>query len=156
MLGCPDSPLEPEDATKPILFSPEAPGYRLTLADVLDWQSTTKLDKLSSAQLAPAHQAAGHLVRRCEEKDAFKGFKPKDKRTIVGDKRRADAERAANRPRRRPQVFQAFPPGYSEDRQLAIVHVAFPWSIDSGTATYMLARKQGNWVVVISIFVYFS
>jgi hypothetical protein len=155
LLACPDSPLEPEDTIKQILFSPESPGYRPTLADVLARGSTNKWDKLSPAELAHAQQAADHLVRRSQEKDAFKGFKPKDKRIIVWDNRRAEAGRDADRRRLRPQVFQAFPPGYSKDAQLAMVHLNFPWSVHSGTGTYVLARKQGGWVVIIRIFVYF-
>jgi hypothetical protein len=141
--------------TTEVLFSPDAPRHRPTHDDVFARGRTNKWDQLPPAQLSLARQAADDLIRRSEEKDAFKAFKPKDKRIIVWDKRRAEAERDSHGRYSRPQVFRAFPPGYSKDAQLAMLHLNFPWSVHAGTATYVLARKQGEWVIVTRVFVYF-
>jgi hypothetical protein len=94
LLTWPDSPLEPRHETrKQILFSPEAPGYRPRLEEILDRQDAKEWNKLSPVQLGLAREAAEDLVRRLKEKDALKGFRPKDKRIVIWDKRGADGKR---------------------------------------------------------------
>jgi hypothetical protein len=48
------------------------------------------------------------------------------------------------------QVFQATPPGYSKDGQVAAVYLRFPWSggRHSGLALYVLERQIGEWKVI--------
>lgn len=158
LLTWPDSPLESHETTKRILFSQEGPADRPTVADVLDGKhAKKKWAKLSRIQRGLAREAAGDLVRRLEEKDAFKGFRPKETRIVIWDKRGADEKRDPRSLLIRPQVFRAYAPGYSRDRQLAIVRLTFPWSgpMHSGDGTYVLARKEGEWVVLIRVFAYY-
>jgi hypothetical protein len=51
--------------------------------------------------------------------------------------------------------FTANTPGFSRDKQIAIVRVHFPWSIHSGYNTYVLARRDGERVVVVRLGVLF-
>jgi hypothetical protein len=153
LLSWPDSPLR--DATKKqILFSPEALDYRLNVSDVLQQHDSREWDKLAPAQLGLATEAAGDLMRRLDGKEILKGLTLKDERIVVWDKKQAVAKRGRLRGRARPQVFRAFAPGYSRDRQIAVVRLTFPWSIHSGYATYVLARKESEWAVLIREFVY--
>jgi hypothetical protein len=154
LLSCPDSGLLSRETNKRIHFSPEAPSYRTDLEHVLDrWKREKEWDKLSPVQFALAQQAARELIRRLEEKGVFEGFKPKDERIIIWDKARADATRD---PQHWPlQVFHAYAPGYSQDRQLAIVRLTFDCFLHPGHTTYILARKEGKWVVLTRIVVIF-
>jgi hypothetical protein len=149
LFSCQGSPLESRNATKKqILFSPEALMAGLT---VLDERPQTQLKTLSPAQLDLARKANEDLVRRVKAKEFFKDLKLKDERIVVWDKVRADADATIRKVGRRfggPQVFHAYAPGYSQDRQLAIVRLTFPWSMHSGNGTYVLTRKEGEWVVL--------
>jgi hypothetical protein len=152
LLSWPDSPLEfPETAEKQLLFSPEALTDPLKVSEILDGHGWRKRTKLSRAEVRLAREAAGDLVRRREMKHSFSGLRPKDPRIVIWDRIRAESKRG----RVRPQVFRAYAPGYSRDRRLAIVRLTFPWSIHDGEGTYVLARKEGEWVVLTRDFVYY-
>jgi hypothetical protein len=154
LLSWPESPFRPRDATKKqILFSPEALTGRLTVADVLQRHDPRGWQKMSPVQIVLASEAARHLARRLDAKDTLKGLKLKDERIAIWAKAGADAKRDRPSRRARPQVFRAYAPGYSHDRQVAIVRLAYPWSIHSGYATYVLARKENEWVILVRDFV---
>jgi len=152
-----DSPLEPRKAKeKQIRFSPEALTVKLELGDVFERPFPEQWKKLTPAQLGRAREAAVDLVHRVGEKDALKGVKLKDPRIIIWDKAREAAE-----PKRRgaydhPQVFEVHAPGYSQGQEIAIVRVRFPWSIHGGFGTYVLLKKEGEWIVLVRDFIYFA
>jgi hypothetical protein len=154
LFSCQRSPLESRNETKKIiLFSPEALTSRGAAWAVLDERPHTQLKSLSPAQLDLARKANEDLVRRAKEKETFKDLKLRDERIVVWDKAHAEADEATRKVKRRfdrPQVFRASAPGYSQDRQLAIVRLTFPWSgaMHHGDGTYVLTRKEGEWVVL--------
>ena len=80
-------------------------------------RSPSEWVKLVSVQLGLATEAAGDLIRRLDGKEILKGLGLKDERIVVWDKKQAVAKRDRIRGRARPQVFRAFAPGYSRDRQ---------------------------------------
>jgi hypothetical protein len=150
LLTWPDSPLRPRDATKKqINFSLRSPDFQPKASDILSRHDQREWDKLSPAQLGLAREAAADLVRRVERKDKLQGLKLKDKRIVVAHDSEAVAKRERKRRRVRPQVFRAFAPGYSRDGKIAIVRLNFPWSIHSGYATYVLAWKESEFLVLM-------
>jgi hypothetical protein len=147
----PKSPLEgPREKGAPIRFTTtrlkRAPDPEI----VLRRYDTKAWDRLSAAQLEQIKQAAGNLQRRVAAKDSLVGFRPKDARIAV-------LVPVQDEPRQRlplgPQVFDAYPPGYTADGQLAVVHLGFPWSIHHGDATYILTRRGGGWSILLKQFV---
>jgi hypothetical protein len=156
LLTWPDSPFRPQkvDDNK-LLFSPEAPARRLEAAELHNLMDAKPWPTLSPVQRGFAQEAEGDLLRRHEIKDSFKGFKPKNDKVTLWDKTRADAEPKRYAISSRHQVFSAYAPGYSRDRQLTIVHVTFPRSIHGGIGNYVLAKKDGKWVVLVRNFCYF-
>ncbi len=86
-------------------------------------------------------------------KHSFKDLRPKDRRIVISDKIGAETKPG----RVDPQGFRAYAPGHCRDRLLAIVRLTFPWSggRHSGDGTYVLARKEGEWVVLTRDFVYY-
>jgi hypothetical protein len=109
----------------------------------------------SPVHLGLAREAAESLVRRVNDKEPFKDLKLKDQRIVVWDKTREVAETEKRNNFLRPQIFRAYPPGYSQDRQVAIVRLTFPWSIHGGDGTYVLVKKEGKWTVLIREIAYY-
>jgi hypothetical protein len=147
-----DSPFEGRnEVDQAIYFSPVKLAGPVSAADILDrFNSEKEWDKLSSAQLKLAEEAAGDVVRRQAESESFESFRPKDRRIVISHPKQVFQGLSSG-----PQVFEAYKPGYSWDRQLAIVRSEFPWSIHSGHVTYVLAKKDGGWVVLVRSFVYY-
>jgi hypothetical protein len=143
------------EPNRPIVFSPERIALPVSAEDLLDRRyAEAQWNKLSAAQIELARQAARQLVRRQDDRDEFERFRPQDRR-IVSEKKRDEAEREPGFPDLGPQTFRAFTPGYSRDRQFAMIRLHFPWGSHTGRATYVLARKDGEWVILIRSFVYF-
>lgn len=156
LMTLPDSPLTPRGAAeKQIRFSLEALNDRLSVAEVLEQHHRDQWRRLSPDQTKKVRESAQNLVRRLADKDPFERFKPKDERIILLDKVREEELRATTRRSRRPQVFRAYAPGYSNDRRIAIVLLTYPWSgRHSGEGTYVLAKENDRWVVLLRDFVY--
>jgi hypothetical protein len=141
LFSCRNSPLGSKEE---VFFSSEPATRPMGNAAVMFHDRYNKKWKLPEAELRLAREAAGDLVRRQEKKDNFKDLKLKDERIVVCDKKRADAENKSVC----HQLFSAYPPGYSTDGQLAVVRMAFPWSIHQGDLTYILAKKAGKWTIL--------
>jgi hypothetical protein len=153
-----DSPFEPEDSKKEqLLFSPEALTYRLPVDDLLREFDAKRWAKLSPAQRRAAHDAAAEVARRVTAGDPFKPFKPKDERVTTCDRNIEEKDQGVHRSLRRRQVFHAFPPGYSRDGQIALVRMRFPWSggHHSGEVTYVLARQDEGWTVLVRDLIFY-
>jgi hypothetical protein len=90
--------------------------------------------------------------------DRPKRFELKDPTVLLYSKEEEEKDaRDIERRLRRPQVFRAYPPGYSPDRRIAVVHMSFPWSggFHSGVATWVLRRGPDGWSVLLRQFVYY-
>jgi len=107
--------------------------------------------RLSPEQLEMAWDAGRDLARRGTAKDGFAGIKLYDRQIVVYSKEQG--EKDAKDPRKRDQslqVFQAYPPGYSLDQRLAVVHLRFPWfCVHEGDATYVLALRGKQWIILV-------
>jgi hypothetical protein len=106
--------------------------------------------KLSQEQSKLVHEAADELARRWTAKEGIKPFVPKDKQMKPYSKKEEKEHGPKNLRDLGPQVFHAWPPGYSHDRQLAIVFVDFGWSENRHAAfgRYILIKKQERWTVL--------
>ena len=161
LLTHPKSPLQRE---RPIggklLFSPEARTGGVRVREILRRGEWKEWDALAPGELAGAEEAARDVVRRVQANELFKRFDPKDKRIVVYDRvqQQKDARDPDTSKRLRSrQVIGAYPPGYSQDRQLAIVHLSFPWSsgFHTGDVTYALVKRDGRWVVIVRQVTYY-
>jgi hypothetical protein len=150
-----DSPLLPAEPGEPILlFSQEALAQEVTVARVLRRRNVEEWDKLSGEQLALAREAAEDLVRRLPKNDAYKRFASTDRRIRAVDKRQTEAATRVHYPDR-PQLVRAYAPGYSRDQRLAVVRLDFDTARHGGVGTYILAKENGRWVVLLRDFRYF-
>jgi hypothetical protein len=154
----------PKGAAKQLLFSTEARDsdeVPIRAADVLqEFPQTilvggisgekTLFANLSQEQSKLVREAAEHMERRATTKDAIKPFVPKDKRIKMYSKKVVKEYPKNVDERGGPQLFRAFPPGYSNNRQLAIVFIGFGWSnnFHPVLARYILIKKQGGWIVL--------
>jgi hypothetical protein len=177
LLSMKDSPVEPLGRAKEIYFSTE-PLRAIRAQLVKDFFSATAIDreafsKLSKADLARAMDAADDMVGRAITKDVFKPFKPKDARIKMYTKEKAKADEkwiadvfASKAPARGGadfpplwgrQVFRAFSPGYSRDKQIAVVSLHFGWSgnFHGAEGRYVLVKRDGKWIVLAKNLIYF-
>jgi hypothetical protein len=158
VLSDPKSPVEPRAEKRDALrFSAARLDRGAQLSTVLRQQDPKEWAKLSAAQMAQVQAAASELERRVEAKDDLSGFQPKDARLIRHSPEAEKLQPEGAQRFRRPQVFWIYPPGYSTDRQLVVVHLAFPWSggFHSGDSTYILTRKDDRWIILLKQFVYY-
>jgi hypothetical protein len=150
-----DSPVATRGSSpKKLLFSPRAAAVRLQVDDVLDRYQRERWDKLTEFELAGAREAAEHLVRRIGTDDLFIPFRPKDARVLI----QSDADDGTGRERLNvadDRPIRAWPPGYSQGKGFCIVRLVIPWGIHHAEATYLLARRDAKWVVLLRQFVYY-
>jgi hypothetical protein len=151
-----DGPFEDRENANPTIFlSTARPNKWVSAGELIDeLQHRLDRDKISGPQFQLVREAVKNLVRRQDDRDDVARFRPKDKRIVVWDPRRAQEELEARADRFRPQIFCATTPGFSRDGQFAIVRVSFNWSIHRGEGTYVLLRRDGEWVVLIRNFGY--
>jgi hypothetical protein len=158
----------PEGAAKQLLFSTEAldsDHLPIRAADVLQEFPKSILAEVSGEKMLFANlsreqsklvrEAAEHMARRATTKDATKPFVPKDKRINMYSKKLEKEYPKNVGERGGPQLFRACPPGYSNNRQLAVVFINFGWSnnLHPALARYILIKKQGGWIVLrVSIY----
>ena len=157
LLTEPNSVFEGQGGRNPtIFFSTERPRMAVSAEQLLDpTRSEKEWKKLSPAQLELAQRGCEEPGRARDDRDDVARYRPIDKRIVV-----KDAQRAETKQRRGdvlvPQIFTTHTPGFSRDKQIAMVRVDFPWSRHSGYSTYVLARKDGEWVVLVRLsFIFF-
>lgn len=128
-----------------VLVAQSPCAFKITIDRALFASFDEKATELSADQKSAAHEAAGDLVRRFDAGDPFDGFPSAD----VGIAIESDA--AATQPHRlemRNRAICTWAPGYSRDKTLAVVRLSIPWSIHSGDATYVLAKRGTVWTIV--------
>ena len=121
---------------------------------MLERQDAKEWEKLSRSELELARQAAEELVRRSRNGAPYNGFTSKDKRVGVLDKEHTAAALRIRFPER-PEVVRAYAPGYSRDQRVAALRVAFTKDRHGGVGTYILAKKDGRWVILVRDLRYF-
>jgi len=147
-----------KETKKEIYFSTDVPSHgtqALEAAEILRPSDDKKLEKLSADQLVSRREAAEHLVQRVGNKDVFKDFVPRDKRVRMYSKEEREKDEQRDFFNRLNDVFSAYSPGYSRNRELAIVHLSFRWSIHGAVGTYVLTKKKDGWIILLSDFIFF-
>lgn len=149
------SPLEPKRAVpKRIYFSTEALDRPPQVEDILRPRDPKAWAGLKADRQGARREAAEELSRRAAAKERFSQLVPKDPRIELYSKERDEEDQKTKIGFERPQVFRAYPPGYSRDGQTAIVLLSFGWSLNfhGASGTYVLARKRKGWEVVVREF----
>jgi hypothetical protein len=156
LLTASDSPVEVKGKHKKKLYFAREPLKDSPKPEHILYglERATKPHKLSAEELKNAREAATDLARRGKEKEPFKDLKPKDDQIVVVEKKDAD-KNEADPLRRRMQLFRANAPGFSRAGTLAVVRFVFPWSAHHiGYVTYVMAKRDGKWVVLTRDLVY--
>jgi hypothetical protein len=134
-----------------LLFAATPVKWQLTLNELTDRSQQTLWAKLTSAKNSAFQEAAQNLLSRLNDPVSFRSVKEKNKRIHLYEELSAK-EKAALSLFDRPVV--AWPPGYSQDRQFAVVQLSIPTGPHSAHATYFLAWSHGRWEIVVRQFVY--
>lgn len=145
-----DSPVVCRDA--PLNVAPDSIDWSVTVDDVL-YRHDPKLWRTfpQSDEAAFAH-AAADLVSRTTSLAGFAGFRSENPEIRVAEVKSPPQPQRVF-PAARP--IRVWPPGYSADGRLAVVRMSIPWSIHHAEATYVLANREGNWLVQVRQFVYY-
>jgi hypothetical protein len=150
-----DSPLAGRDLPpRPIVFATTTIQHATTIDEVLYRSEFEVWEKLSAAQVVASQEAAANLVIRTLNHDSIGNLEMHDKRVRIQEFRPTPVrnpvpESLDDRP------IQAWPPGYSKDRRLAVIRLIIPWNIHHVEATYLLWQDQGKWIVCLRQFAYY-
>ncbi len=134
-----------------IYFRPYANDRSQTINDVLRRTDDKKWKKLTKQQHILSKEAAQNLVARTNSGDFFTDFKAEDKRIHLYPKQ----EKINFFDHNGKLPFQAWTPGYSNDRTLALVRLSFFWSMHSAESTYILQKEGKSWKVIFRQFTYY-
>jgi hypothetical protein len=135
---------------RPVRPAQADPAWALTADDIL-YRHNPDWERLTPAQLAASCEAAEHLAARVEVGDGSATFRVQDQRIGIHEPPADGAKRSL----RAPRPLRAWVPGYSQDRQFAVVRMSIPWSMwHSATATFLVSRDEGRWTVFFRQFVY--
>ena len=153
-----ESPTEwTRDQSKPVYVSRNPPERPMEASRVLSLSDEKKLKTLKNAERDAATEAANDLVAR-----AGKGEPLPELESTSGRVKIYEDAGAATQPTREnflagERASSVFLPGYSKDGRYAVVRLGFPWSgrMHSGEATYILARTDGGWKVLLRDFIYY-
>ena len=128
-----------------IVFATGRPGKLVSASGLIDGDQPPQ--GLSAGQLESAIEAAKNAAWTQHERDFVESFRPKDERIVVRDERRLDPWRPV-RVARTEAAIRAHAPGFSKDKQVAIVSVYLGGGIHLTYETYVLGRQDGRWVVL--------
>ena len=136
-----------------IRVAPDPAAWPVTAERVLQRHEKKLWEALAPADLDAAKEAAADLLRRHEKHDTFASFasdNPRVRRAVTATQPTQPADF-----NKRP--IHAWSPGYTSDRQFAVVHLSIPWSIHHADATYLLRWDEpaGKWTIVLRQFVYY-
>jgi hypothetical protein len=130
----------------------EATDRSLSLTNVLRPDEVTPWKGLPASQQNRVQTAAKEAVHRAESREQLQYLVSSDPDIVLCSKKDKEAwisaEPAASRWRRRIQFLHTYPPGYTSDQKLAVVHLDFAWAINHvGDATFVLERQNEIWSV---------
>jgi hypothetical protein len=127
-----------------IIFGTARPGL-LAASELIDREEPPS--ELSAGQLQRAVEAAKDAAWAQHERDHLESFRPKDERITVLNERRPEAADGVRAARRR-EIIRAHTPGFSKDKQIAIVRVDLGAFIHRDYVTYVIGKDDGKWVVL--------
>jgi len=154
------------DAESQILRNEQGKGKVLFSNKCRDWLGTMKQEiwsaeseswkSLRSADHNAAKDAGVDALTRVENGQPFAPFHPTDPRIILWEDTPASTQPADPFARiNKPRPIHAAPPGYADERRLAVVMFSFPWSMHGGDATYVLRFDGKHWNVISRHFSYY-
>jgi hypothetical protein len=139
-----------------VIFSSESRQWMGTLRQELTSAESEKWKSLASPDRNAAKEAAASIIDRVENKQHFAAFHPKDSHILLWEDDPASTRPAEPfRRRNTARPITAAPPGYGDQRRLAVVVLSFAWSMHSGDATYVLRFDGKNWNVISRHFAYY-
>jgi hypothetical protein len=139
-----------------VLFSNQCRDWVGTAKQEVDSAATEAWKSLSLSDRSAAGQAAANVVLRIQNKELFAPFRPGDPHIELWENSPASTQPAETfRFGKRPRPISASPPGYADQRRLAVVIMSFSWSIHSGDATYVLRFDDHKWSVISRHFSYY-
>ena len=143
-----DSPVLIKDSPpNELIFAPYAAIWPQTVDAVLYRQEEQPWAGLTATQQILVQEAASNLVIRVNSTNSFADFEPVDSRIrLFTDETTPDV---FSRP------IRAWSPGYSNDKTIAVVRLSIPWSIHHADGTYILARSDAGWTILLRQFVYY-
>ncbi len=131
-----------------ILFAERVRQSSQTVDQVLFRHPENAWEKLTSSQINASREAAECLVRRIQKHNSFDDFAPQDKRIVIY-KEQVNQTKGVSRRTRMDRVIQAWAPGYSKDKQLAVVRLFMVWGRHHMSGTYVLTWDNGKWSVCL-------
>lgn len=158
LLTLTDSPLVMQRGTPPaeIRFAERPAPYRVTEQAITQQHEKEKWAALSERDVDAVTEAAREVVRRHENGEGFKPFRPRDPRVkIEADPTTTTTTPATRRSRFDDRPVRAWPPGYTAEGQYAVVFLTIPWSMHSAETTYLLKRDGNGWRILLRQFVYY-
>ena len=143
-----------EDGTV-VWFSPETVQTQKTTENLLYQQDKASWQRLTAAQQGEVQEAASNLRERIGTIKAFEQFESLDKRVRVGKDAGQDPEKKKSILDRSRRPIRAWTPGYTKNRQFAMIRLVIPWSMHHAEGTYLLEQQDGKWSVCLRQFVYY-
>ena len=131
-----------------IVFGTARPGELLSASELFDREEPPS--ELSAVEVQRTLEAAKNAAWTQHERDFVDSFRPKDQRIVVLDERRPDVQHEAGE-LQPEEIVRAHTPGFSQDKQVAVVRAHLDLGIHVGHVTYVLARQDRNWVVLARV-----
>lgn len=142
-----DSPVRgPFSPPKPLVFAREPERGEVSVADILYRQEKGPWESLTADQIRGAAESAFHLARRAKVASGQFAFAAPNVNVRGTPESREFNDR----------LLSAYPPGYSDEQQVAIVRLHIPWSMwHSVVGTYVVISDGESWKVLLRQFVYY-
>jgi len=138
------------------IFSGKSRDWVGTLRQELASAESEEWKSLRSPDRNAAKEAAANVVNRVESRQYFASFHPKDPHISLWEDDPASTRAAEPFSHfDKPRPIRVAPPGYGDQRRLAVVVFSFAWSIHCGDATYVLRFDGKKWNVISRHFAYY-
>jgi hypothetical protein len=135
----PGSPIDGIFSPDPLTLDPRPARYPLTHDEVLLLQSPSKRwQELSATEALAAGEAADDLAARVKGPEVRFTAGSRNVPLYAGDPEKA--------PRRETPIW-VWLPGYSKNRETAVITLGITWSIHGCRGTFVLGRSAGSWKV---------
>ena len=149
--------LRQEQGRGKVLFTTRSRYWVGTLNQELDSAASEKWKSLSAPDRNAAKEAGVDLIDRVKSGQGFAAFRPRDRRILLWEDDPASTQPADPLSRAlKPRPICAAPPGYADQRRIAVVVFSFAWSMHGGDATYVLRFDGTKWNVISRHLAYYA
>jgi hypothetical protein len=132
----------------PLQVSSELTTRAVTVEQILEGRDSEEWRAVSKSNGGRLVQAANDLILRISRREDFIPFHSDSSRLEIRRPTQARSDDMFDR------STTMWPPGYSADRQIAIVRMSIPWSVHECIGTFLLERRQDDWLVIARAFRY--